>query len=208
MKIFGLCAQFQKSGNKPLELFSLSVRHETEGWPRGTKAIALDHYDIDHSKKYGYCISMSGSGGRDVQVCGPYFKMGKIDAVETRTTLVDRREEPDFNGPLTAAIREANRTRRLSRLPREFRGCGGLWKWLERNAIWQSTVYCSICNDRFPDDEHCEHIWWCEDLCWWSTPSEPCGHAIRDICDGEDNAERNWFVPKRPRLLESTWWED
>lgn len=204
-KILGLVGQFQKFKRRPIELFSLSVAYETEGWPRGTTRVALDHYDVNHSKKYGYIFDMSGSGGNEVHVSGLYFLRGKIAIKETPCTLIDPKDEPPWESGATVALREVNRTRRLPRLPSKFRGDGNLWEWLGGNAIESGSMWCSICADWFPDDSICQHCWWCEQASWWSTPSERCGCPVRAFCDGDDLAERAAFGPEHPKMLDCRW---
>lgn len=55
------------------------------------------------------------------------------------------------------------------------------------------TVYCKVCNDRFPDDRECEHLEWC-DRCGWLVycdthvrEDDPNGKpVIHDADDDED----------------------
>ena len=185
-----------------MELFNLVTFEDNGG------SISRQYYDVDWSKKFGcYVFDHSGGGGDNtVEVNGIYFAKGPITIKENPTTLVHARDHPPWTSPETLAIRARNQTRRLKALPRRFRsGRGGnLLKWLQDNGIQQPSVWCSQCCDCFPDDQACEHVWWCEEACWWSTPSDRCGCATRAECSGEfkDDEEKFALSSAHPPLLE------
>jgi hypothetical protein len=176
-------AEFVKIAGKPLRLHSLTVIEPCR-LHDGTPGLDRSIYDVDLSKKWGYLYDMSGSGGSGpVRVNGIYHVRGNVEVEEHPTTLVDRKDEPPWQSPETLAIRALNRTRRLRALPKAFGGCGDLLEWLERNGINQDSVWCSECNDSMPADELCDHCWWCDKICWYSTPNERCGCASRSECE-------------------------
>jgi hypothetical protein len=46
-----------------------------------------------------------------------------------------------------------------------------------------ACTYCSVCDDHLPSEdtyEPCEHVWWCDDAGWWSTPGERCPWDCED----------------------------
>ena len=73
----------------------------------------------------------------------------------------DLREDVHILGVLAA--------NRLKELPAE-------WRDPFRNAMDEDTTWCEICKDYWPDSDLCQHIWWCEECGWWTTPTEPCPH--------------------------------
>lgn len=154
-------AEFYKEPNGRLRLFSLVVTNERND--RGRPYTMRETYDVDWSKRYGYIFEQSGFGGDDaVTVTGPYFVRGAIPVKEQRA---HRR------------ARKGNRTRRLRAVPRAFDLSGGqdLLEWLQCHGIEDKAVWCSECDDYHPGDQLCEHCWWCDEIGWYSTPSEPCG---------------------------------
>lgn len=207
-KLIGFVAEFHKAAGKRLELRSMTIERESDGY-RGKRVVSHDIYDVDFSKRYGYMYHMSGSDGGDrpTTVSGPYFMRGKIRIKEAPTRLISPDDNPPFRSKKTRAIRALNKTRRLRELPGYFRGHGNLWNWLIREGIETEPVYCSVCKDYFPEDSRCKHIWWCEETYGWSTPSERCGCSIRSICEGDETAETEAFSLNHPRLLEAQWWE-
>jgi hypothetical protein len=202
VEVTAFVAEFQKDARGRLELWSL-VTFEDDG-----RGIERRYYDVDWCKKFGcYVFDYSGGGGsHTVEVGGIYFAKGPVSIIETPSKLVSGADHPPWTSPLTLAIQARNRTWRLKALPQRFRSGrnGNLLDWLENNGIQQPSVYCSECDDRFPDDQACEHIWWCEEACWWSTPSERCGCGTRADCSGEfrDNNEKFAFSPNHPGLRE------
>lgn len=61
---------------------------------------------------------------------------------------------------------------RLPDLHPDYAG-DNLYRYLDMDV---STVGCALCDDRFPDDDPCEHIWWCDRCDTFSDPGDRCGH--------------------------------
>lgn len=167
-----IVAQFQRFAGR-IWLWSITV-FEEKTTPRGSY-ISKTIYDVDYSKKFGYLFHQSGFGGDcSVRVEGLYFVFGDVKINEAPSNFVTRKS------------RRLNPTRRLTKLPPYFDLEPGtdILDWLQHNGIEQDAVYCSICRDYLPGDSYnlCSHIWWCEKSGWYSTPSEPCGHA-REECE-------------------------
>src|ERR1700744_2297171 len=118
----GLVAQFITHQSRRMDLWSVTVftfRHDS----RMGSWIMRDEYDVELSKKYGYIFNQSGwGGGKTVSVSGAYFAWGDVEIKEEPTSLVSPTDEPPWCAPETLAIRKRNRTRRIKRLPRAFRG--------------------------------------------------------------------------------------
>lgn len=206
-EVTAIVAEFQKDARGRLELWSLVVFEEERDSYTSRK-----HYDVEWSKKFdSHLFDYCGAGGGDVvEVSGIYFAQGRVTITETPTTLVHGRDHPPWMSPETQAIRARNRTRRLKGLPRRYRhGHGGnLLGWLRDNGIEGPSVWCSECRDTFPDNQACEHIWWCDASARYSTPSERCGCATRAVCSGDFscNEERFAFSPEHPPLRECRSW--
>jgi hypothetical protein len=60
---------------------------------------------------------------------------------------------------------------RLKRLPRRY-----ALKTLFDDCQDSDCEYCGVCKDWLPTDCLCDHIWWCEECGWWSSPDERCEH--------------------------------
>jgi hypothetical protein len=169
-----IVAEFYKTAGGRLELFSVVVE---DCEYRKT-------YDVERSRKYGYIFHMSGAGGADsIPVRGIHHVSGAVEVEEHPADWVDARDKPPWRGRRTRAIRKRNQTRRLRRLPKAFNLGGGqdLLDWLRGHAIEADAVWCSVCRDFFPEDSTCEHVWWCDDKCWWSTPDDRCDHK-KECC--------------------------
>lgn len=180
-----IVAEFWKPEKGLLELHSLAVIEKVTGHD-GKKYLSRTGYDVDHSKTYGYIFHMSSSGGSmEIEVSGIYFSSGNPSVKETPVQYVDSKDEPPWEGSKTVAIRKRNRTRRLLKLPAEFKARRGedLLDWLKKNAIQGDAVWCSECQDELPGDELCEHCWWCSATGMYSTPDERCGCGDRKECE-------------------------
>jgi hypothetical protein len=207
-EITAFVAEFHKDARGRLDLWCLTT------FERDSRHLVTRRncYDVDWSKKFGYYIfDLSGSGGSEtVEVAGIYFAKGHVLIKETPTTLVHSADSPPWKSPETLAIRARNRTRRLKVLPRRFRykRGGNLLNWLCDNGIQQPSVRCWVCQDVFPEERTCEHIWWCEVNGWWSTPDDRCTCATRAVCFGyfRDNEEEFALSPKHPPLRQSFSW--
>lgn len=151
----------------------------------------IDRYEVELSKTYGYLYDLSGGGGAGPEpVSGIYWCSPGFPVKEGPTSYCSSNYETGHIDAGTRYIRMRNRTRRLVRLPKEFRkserltwpeyphrgpakvSAGDLMDWLERHAINQDAVYCSACDDWLPSEELCAHCWWCESVGWYVTPSE------------------------------------
>lgn len=144
-------------------------------------------YDVEWSRSYGYYIfHQSGCGGGErVTASGLYYASGPASVNEQSAQWCDSRDKPPWHGRRTRIIRKRNRTRRMARLPRHIDLDPGqdLLAWLEHNGVDQDAVYCSECVDWVRGDHLCEHTWWCDQIGWYSTPGDPCGHD-REECQG------------------------
>lgn len=178
-------AQFYRAPGGKLEMFWLTALERQVGHD-GREYFSLRTYDVDLSKRYGYIFHMSGFGGDDVVVDGPYFCSGDGLPVRERPSRLCSWPRRD-DGQRTRAMRRRNRTQRLVALPRYFDLEPGqdLLDWLEQNGIDGPSVYCSECRDWVLGDELCEHCWWCEKTSWYSTPGERCGCADLVACRDE-----------------------
>lgn len=182
----GVVGHFYRAPNGETRLFTLTVI--SEGYSRHNDKIYISRkvYDVEWSKKYGYLFHNSGSGGGNVvKVDGLFFCSGDVEIERDRCQLVDARDNPPWRSKRTIRIRRINATRRMMRLPRhvDLQPGQDLSTWLGWNGIEQDPVYCSECRDWVPGDELCKHCWWCDKRCWYSTPSDRCGHASREECD-------------------------
>lgn len=179
-----IVAEFWKPEKGPLELHSLTVlervtRHD------GKPGTSRTGYDVNHSKRYGYLFHMSSGGGStEIEASGIYFSSGNPKVKEMPVQYVDTNDEPPWEGTGTVAIRKRNRTRRLLKLPAEFKVARGkdLMDWLENNSIQDDAVWCNECQDELPGGELCEHCWWCDATGMYSTPNERCGCGDREEC--------------------------
>lgn len=121
-----------------------------------TDGRGFDYYDIDWCRRDGELYGHKSGFGASTPMVGsveyPYSGM---------YWLADGYEFPVT--PLAV---------RLPEMPAEYTG-DSLQRYLDMEI---STVGCQICNDRLPDDEPCEHIWWCYRCGMFSEPSERCGH--------------------------------
>lgn len=153
-------ALFHKSLGGRFTLFSLTVIE------RKADYVSRDTYDVDLSRGHGfYLYHMSGAGGcGPIPVDGIYFTTGDVEVEEKASTLCNKK------------LRRVNATRRLRALPKAFADApaGDLLEWLYTNGVNENAVWCSKCNDHVPGDTLCEHTWWCDEIGWYSTPSEPC----------------------------------
>jgi len=147
-------ADFHVEKDGTVRLFSLATGDE-----HGPHTI----WDVDWSKTYGYVFHMSGNGRFEMIASGVYWAADGVQVKEVPSNYID------------AEARERNPVKRIE-VPTEFEGLD-LLEWLENNAIQDDTVYCSVCDDHLPSESLCEHCWWCEDACDYSTPTErltPC----------------------------------
>lgn len=180
-----IVAEFHKVAGRPLRLFSLTVVTD-ETTNDGRRYVGRTTYDVDHSRKYGYVYQQSGFGGGDapVRVSGIYFASPGVIVEESPTNLVHHADRPPWRSKKTKAIRKINRTRRLRTLPKSFAvgASTDLLTWLEHNAIEGDSAWCSVCRDTLPESSLCDHVWWCEKKCEWSTPSDRCGCASQEEC--------------------------
>lgn len=150
----------------------------------GRTVRSRDYYDVDWSKRSGcYLFNKSGSGGREpVEVQGLFFTSGPVEIRREPPTWCSARGP--IEGPATRRIRRRNPTRRMMTLPGHITLEPGqdLLDWLQGENIEQDAVFCSECSDMVRGDYLCEHTWWCDKISWYSTPSDPCGHAGGEDC--------------------------
>jgi hypothetical protein len=178
-----IVAQFHKTAGGRFELWSLTtITEEVAKDGSGGIWLSRDIYDVDWSRAYGYLYHQSGAGGSGpVPVDSIYFAKGDVQIEERPCTLLERSKA---TGRWRAReIRARNKTRRLRKLPKAFRmESGDLLDWLEVNGIEGSSVWCFECLDVFPENDLCEHCWWCDKTGWWSTPSKRCKCKDREEC--------------------------
>lgn len=178
-------AQFHKAENGRYSLWSVVTEEAAIGHD-GKSLRRRTCYDVTLSKRHGYLFHASGFGGCEPVIVGsPYYASAGFCISESPCTLIDSDDNEPYTSEKTRAIRERNKTRRLSAVPRAFKLEPGqdILDWLTCHAIDTPSVYCSECDDSMPDDELCEHCWWCEKISWFSTPSDRCGCPDRIICE-------------------------
>jgi hypothetical protein len=182
-----LAVFFCDEGGKPW-LNALSVSEPKGVNDKGEEYRSLDHYDVEWCKRDGcYLYHMSGGGGRwPQQVEGLYWRTDGF-RVKERAAKWCAGDGDGIDYAKTKYIRLRNRTRRLSLLPKAFRGAkhyehnfpgkarvtsGDLLDWLGQNARQEDAVFCCECADDLPADDLCEHCWWCDSIGWYVTPQE------------------------------------
>lgn len=127
-----------------LKLFSVWVADE-EDYIKG--------YDVEFSEAYGYIFHCSSGGIFPDEIDGIYWASAGVRVKEVVSKFADR------------YVKQANRTRRLQRLPRAMRKYPDPLAYLQSHGIESESVYCTVCADYFPDDEHCRHVYWTD--CGW-----------------------------------------
>lgn len=125
---------------------------------------STDYYDADYSKRDDrvYCSLSGGENGASVYVAHDENTYWVEDFVTVKETTAKRRKT----------------------LPRRYS------KRILRELLVDDihTVYCSVCDDRLPDDVEvnpCPHIWWCSKDGQWSDPDERCEHGCNGWCQQE-----------------------
>lgn len=181
----GIVGHFHRAPNGLTRLFTLTVITETYSRHYQKTLVGQNTYNVDWSRQYGYLFDQAGAGGgKVVTVDGLFFCSGDVEIRRKPCCLVHHADKPPWRGRKTRRLRRLNATRRMMRPPGHIDIGPGqdLFDWLQRNGIEQDAVHCSSCRDWIPGNELCEHCWWCETNCWYSTPSEPCGHP-RETCE-------------------------
>ena len=122
----------------------------------------INYYDVDWCKRDQiYLYHMSGGGGKyPITVRGVYWSKEPGYTREAGNNLSNR------------ASSKRNRTRRLEVLPFEIREDEDLLEYLEDHAVRDDSIWCSVCMDHLPGSNPCGHIWWCEEIGDFSTPSD------------------------------------
>lgn len=147
-------AYFYQDGSK-LRLNSLVTIKERFDSPG---KFHMSYYDVDwsdHDRQYIYNQSGGGSCTFPMKIeDGPFWVAKRVK----------------FRNP---------KKHERVQLPKEFNG--DPLKYLQTYAHEGQPIYCSVCESYFPDDDHCRHIWWCDDNGWYSTPDERF-----DECQDED----------------------
>jgi hypothetical protein len=170
-----IAAQFHLREDGTYELFSLwhFQQHERGHW-------YYHCYDVDWCKRdQSYVFHQSGGGPTPIEIDGLYWASEGAPITERPCQLVDD------------DARERNATRRLPEVPIDIEGCADVLDWLENTAQDEGTEYCSVCDDRLPTDDLCEHIWWCEETAWYSTPDErrldcACEECTSRLAEAQD----------------------
>ncbi len=153
-------------------LNSVTVISEEVSRHDGKTYLARYEYDIEWSRCCDcYLFHKSGSGGSDdVEVSGLYHVTGDVEVKQSPCEWVSSRDREPWRGRATRLVRKLNRTRRLNLPPRHIQLREEL-EGIEIEAVW-----CNECRDWVRGDYLCEHCWWCDKTCWYSTPTERCGH--------------------------------
>jgi hypothetical protein len=182
---------FYKNSSKRVYLDSLVVFQEIKGHD-GEIYLRIEQWDVDYSKVFGYMFHMSGAGGDEtIEVSGLYHVTARTVAKRLLGEPLGALEAPQIveKDPtyVCAKANERNRTRQLFKLPKAFDLEPGqdLLDWLQDNGIESETVWCSTCRDCFPGDNECalcEHVWWCDKTCNYSTPDDRCKCKDREEC--------------------------
>ncbi len=84
---------------------------------------------------------------------------------------------PDVRCTPTATQWRHEGATRLEVLPAAFRAWA-TWDGVVAEA-WEveMLLYCDLCDDYYPDDQSCEHIWWCSECGQNSAPGDRCAHV-------------------------------
>lgn len=178
--------QFHRSAGNRTTIWSLIVLEPERGHD-GKMYLAQHHYDVEHSRRFGYIFHMSAAGGFPLKVDGRYHVSGNLNGkrvIEEPCQLVHSSDRPPWQSRKTKALREFNKTR-LIRLPKQFRDEPDTLSWLRQNGIEGDAVFCAMCRDFFPGDnayDWCDHIWWCDKSGTYSTPTERCKCKSREQC--------------------------
>ncbi|MDB6080022.1 MAG: hypothetical protein JWO82_3769 [Akkermansiaceae bacterium] len=132
----------------------------------------------------------SGSGGGPYHFCRwPKRKPGPPDTavwLSPGTMLGDSWTSHGRNGrPGPYATRCPRALRRVGiRLLRSPLWLGGSANPFEADRHWEGeAIWCNVCNDHreADSDNPCEHIFFCEECCWWGGPgSEDCKHERQE----------------------------
>lgn len=179
-----IVAEFYRARNG-LTLHAITVIEDKTSHDGGRVYRSKRYYDVDWSRTYASYIfhESGGGGGEPVDISGLYYVSGEAEVRPGPTQWCGyqgKRSGPNS----TKEIRKRNRTRRLNVPPRgiDLEPGQDILDWLERHAFEQKAVFCATCRDSLPDEHLCEHIWWCDKIGWYSTPTEPCGHT-REECE-------------------------
>ncbi len=129
-------------------------------------------YDIENSRQYGFIYHLSASGFQVMEVDRPYWCEDE--------KYVERKKG----------------ARRIQ-MPKRFLTRGqDFVNWLHNDGVDSGAEYCEECQDWYPEDDTCYHIWWCGKIGTFSTPSE------RFKCNCEDcQRARECLRLSRNRLL-------
>lgn len=176
-----IVATFHRSASGMTRLYAVTAVSDFE-CSDGRVIRTCVHYDVDWSKSCDcYLFHRSGHGGGEpVEVEGLFFASGPVQVERKPSMWCSPGGEKDVRG--TRRIRRRNPTRRMMKLPRHIALDPGhdLLNWLELENVQQDAVWCHECHENVRGDYLCAHIWWCEKIGWYSTPSEPCGHERGD----------------------------
>lgn len=146
----------------------LFIQYDDNGRPFSVCAINKKCwciYDFDWSEKDGELYwHKSGDGGDRSVELGQ-----RVDG-----TLIRYWAHP------SVVVEDPQNGRRLKRPLRQFPPTK-LFDFPESETEW-----CSICKSRVSTEpwRPCPHIWWCNEMGWWSTPGERCG-ASNKTCQSE-----------------------
>lgn len=124
-------------------------------------------YDIDYCNRDDCLYAHeSGSGGRAYlgQVANTWWAAPGVHP-EVYVRTADGEGWEYVPAPINTRVE----------LPDKYKA--DLWDW----ASQQETEGCSVCADRLPTDNLCEHIWWDTYWGWWSTPDERERHLEQSL---------------------------
>lgn len=157
-------AEFQLNDDGSFRLFGLHTLSRSMSSHYG-ELIGRTGWDVDwieRDQQYAYHQS-SGGGSLRHEVSGIYWRHpAMLHMVREQTARYCDR-----------AFRKRNKTRRVKRIPIDLARKEDLMKFLEYYGTNSEVYYCSICKQYLPENEQCEHVWWCDSIANMRGPGSP-----------------------------------
>jgi hypothetical protein len=113
---------------------------------------SFDGYDFTYSKIFNQLYYHNSSGGRDFYAYDGQYWVDE-EFLYLMRNYRSTREKVALPDP----------AKRLLEIPQDLQDELTF-------AIEKDVVCCSKCEDWFPEDDHCQHVFWCERCGDWSTP--------------------------------------